>query len=94
MSLRRAHDLPTKERSKRSVNAVQSNNTVQPRLLTIPQAAAYLATTTWAIRKLQWSRTVPYIRLGSRVLFDITDLDAFVDRAKLGGRFGTVQEAQ
>jgi excisionase family DNA binding protein len=60
------------------------------RLLTIPQAAQYLGSTTWAIRKLQWNRTVPFIRLGSRILFDICDLDRFIEHAKQGGKFGTV----
>jgi hypothetical protein len=31
---------------------------------------------------------VPHIKLGTRILFDIKDLDRFIDRAKLGGKFG------
>jgi hypothetical protein len=66
---------------------------IAPRLLDVTQAAVYLSSTPWAVRKLQWSREVPHIRLGSKVLFDILDLDAFILRAKLGGKFGTVCNA-
>ena len=57
-----------------------------PRLLTIPQTAAYLSSTIWAIRQLQWSRSVPFIKLGARILFDKMDLDAFIDAQKVGAR--------
>jgi excisionase family DNA binding protein len=56
-----------------------------PRLLTIPQTAAYLSSTVWTVRKLQWEKTVPFIRLGSRVLFDINDLNKFIESSKQGG---------
>lgn len=62
---------------------------IQPRLLTVNQAALYLSSTTWAVRKLAWSQTIPFIRLGTRLLFDLVDLDRFIERAKLGGKFGT-----
>ena len=62
---------------------------IQPRLLTIPQTAQYLASTTWAVRKLAWASVVPYIRLGAKILFDRADLDRFLEHAKMGGEFGT-----
>ena len=62
---------------------------IQPRLLTVNQAAQYLSSTSWAIRKLAWSKTVPFIRLGTRILFDLADLNSFIDRAKIGGKYGT-----
>lgn len=54
----------------------------QPRLLTVKQAAQYLATSSWAIRTLGWSGTIPPVRIGKRVLFDVKDLDKFVESAK------------
>ena len=57
-----------------------------PRLLTILQAAHYLSSTVWAIRQLQWSKAVPFIRLGVRILFDINDLNKFIDAQKVGAR--------
>lgn len=69
--------------------AMKEEPIIQPRLLTIPQAAQYLASTTWAVRKLAWASVVPYIRLGAKILFDRADLDLFVEHAKMGGKFGT-----
>jgi excisionase family DNA binding protein len=57
---------------------------VQPRLLTIRAAAAYLSASVWAIRTLAWSQAVPYVKIGNRILFDRADLDAYVERAKFG----------
>jgi hypothetical protein len=45
------------------------------------------------MRKLAWSKDVPHVRLGTRILFDRLDLDAFINRAKLGGKFGTACNA-
>jgi excisionase family DNA binding protein len=67
--------------------------TVKPRLLGVESAAEYLSTTTWAMRKLAWSKTVPHIKLGTRILFDIQDLDAFISRAKNGVKYGTACNA-
>lgn len=53
------------------------------RLLTIPAAANYLSSTTWAIRSLIWNGELAYVRLGRRHLVDRADLDALVDREKL-----------
>jgi excisionase family DNA binding protein len=54
----------------------------QPRLLDIKGAAAYLSTTVWCMRSLVWDKKLPAIRLGKRLLFDIADLDRFVDGLK------------
>lgn len=56
---------------------------VTPRLLGVSAAALYLGSTEWAIRKLQWERKVPFIRIGQRVLFDINDLNAFIEKQKV-----------
>lgn len=55
---------------------------VQPRLMTIPQAAAYLASRVWTIRSLIWSGELPRIRAGKRFLLDRADLDRWVERSK------------
>jgi len=67
-----------KKRKKQTVAAA-----VAPRLLGVSAAAAYMGATEWAVRKLQWERKIPYIRIGRRVLFDIADLNAFIDRSKV-----------
>lgn len=54
----------------------------QSRLLTIPQAAAYLNTTKWAIKSMIWSRELPIVPLGKRYMLDISDLDEVVIKRK------------
>jgi hypothetical protein len=66
---------------------------IKPRLLDVVSASQYLSTTTWAVRKLAWSKTVPHIKLGTRILFDIADLDRFVERAKDGVKYATACNA-
>ncbi len=55
---------------------------VEPRLLRIKEAAAYLGATVWFLRSLAWSRTVPYVVFGKRILFDRADLDRYVESQK------------
>ncbi len=52
------------------------------RLLTIPEAAAYLSTTVWATRCLIWDGRLPRVRLGRRYLLDVRDLDELVEAMK------------
>jgi excisionase family DNA binding protein len=47
-------------------------------LLTVDQAAERLATKPRFIRRLIAERRIPYVKLGSHVRIDTTDLDAFV----------------
>lgn len=62
--------------------ALETRSAVSPRLLTVPQAASYLSTSVWAIRSLAWSKEVPHVRVGRRVLFDLRDLDRYIERSK------------
>ena len=55
---------------------------IQSRLLTIPQAAAYLNTTKWAIKAMIWNRELPIVPLGKRYMLDTSDLDGVVARRK------------
>jgi hypothetical protein len=55
---------------------------VQPRLIGIRAAAAYLGCTIWAARSLAWGRAVPSLKIGNRVLFDKADLDRYVESQK------------
>jgi excisionase family DNA binding protein len=59
-----------------------ASSTAQPRLLNVREAASYLATSVHAIRKLQWSKTVPFLRIGKQIQFDRQDLDAFITSQK------------
>ena len=56
---------------------------IEPRLLSIKQASSYLNCTIWATRSLAWNRDVASLKIGNRILFDRTDLDAFIEKQKV-----------
>ena len=62
-----------------NTSAVQA---ITPRLLGVRQAAAYLGATIWFVRTIAWSKQIPTVTFGNRLLFDRGDLDAFVERSK------------
>jgi excisionase family DNA binding protein len=65
------------------VSSKIENLPVEPRLLNIKRAAQYLGTAVWTVRELVWSRQIPYLQLGRGYLFDIKDLDKFVESRKV-----------
>lgn len=52
------------------------------RLLTVEAAGQYISLGPWRIRTLIWSHQLPCVRLGRRILVDIKDLDALIERCK------------
>ena len=61
---------------------------IQPRLLTVQEAAVYLGSTPWFVRSLVWERKLPKLKFGKRLVFDRTDLDNFVDQLKQSSTSG------
>ena len=53
------------------------------RLLNVQQAAAFLGTTIWFMRKAAWEKRIPYLHLGHRLLFDVRDLENFITAEKV-----------
>lgn len=53
------------------------------RLLTVKEAAAYLAVPVPTLYGRVFHREIPYIKLGRSVRFDRTDLDALIDSKKV-----------
>lgn len=53
----------------------------QPRLLTSPEAAAYLRVSEWSISKLVKEGKVPRVSGGRGFLFDVRDLDDYIEAA-------------
>ncbi len=49
----------------------------------IEQAGAYLNVTPRMMRRLQAERRIPYYKVGKHVRFDVRDLDAFWDAARV-----------
>ena len=58
------------------------------RLLTISEAAEYLAISERSIKRLITRGDLPCIRVGSALRFAFADLEAFIARNRSGGMFG------
>ena len=69
--------------SSRKVDAATS---VAPRLLSIKAASEYLSCKIWFLRTLVWNKKISYLRAGHSILFDIKDLDKFIDQQKVVAR--------
>jgi excisionase family DNA binding protein len=52
------------------------------RLYSVPEAAFYLGRTVDALREIIYAGKLPFIKDGRRVLLDVKDLDAYVERNK------------
>jgi excisionase family DNA binding protein len=57
-------------------------HTEQSRLLTVDEAAAYIARTSKALRHMIANGAIPAVREGSRVHLDRADLDRWVEMRK------------
>lgn len=68
--------------SMKKKRAENSDSTLTPILLTLPDAAQFLSCTVWAMRSLLWAKKVPYVKIGNRFLVDPEDLRAYVKRLK------------
>ena len=74
-----SRSLRLRRKSPTTIAAVSSP---AARCLTVEGAAEYLGAHVHAIRVLVWKRQVPFLRLGHRILFDIADLDRYVESQK------------
>jgi len=54
------------------------------RLLPIPEAAAYLGMSVYAMRHRIAEGMFVYVRIGKRIFLDVRDLDDFIKRMKIG----------
>ena len=70
----------SKEKGLEGSNA--DNKTVAPRLFSLKRAAEYLGISYWTIRDYIFRGELPSVRLGRRVLVDVRDLDALVEKYK------------
>jgi excisionase family DNA binding protein len=51
--------------------------------MNIRDAARYLGTTPATLYTKVWRREIPFVKLGRSVRFDVKDLDALIERAKV-----------
>jgi excisionase family DNA binding protein len=61
---------------------------VLKRLYSAKQAGRYMGVSEWTIRHLNWSGKLPCVRQGRRVLFDVFDLNQYIENNKQEGRHG------
>ena len=57
------------------------------RLYTVPEAAYYVARSVDGFREMLWAGKLPYVKDGRRVLIDVKDLDAYIERNKRSFEF-------
>lgn len=55
---------------------------IRPRLLRIPEAAAYLGATNWFVEELVRANSIPFLTVGKYRVIDICDLDAWIEKEK------------
>jgi excisionase family DNA binding protein len=53
---------------------------IQPRLLTVEQAAAYIGRSKEAVQHMTAARKIPVVRDGRRVFLDVKVLDRWIDQ--------------
>ena len=65
-------------------DTAHQNSSVRPekRLISVQDAGVYLGVSLWTIRAYISDGELPAVRAGRRVLLDIRDLDAWIERAK------------
>jgi excisionase family DNA binding protein len=63
---------------------------IEPRLLRLPDAATYLGVSDRCLRTWTYKRQIPFVKTGegrsATVLFEIADLDAWIDANKVPAR--------
>jgi len=57
---------------------------IEPRLLSVREAARYLGVAVWCLRSLVWEKQLTPVKIGAsrRFVFDRADLDAYIERQK------------
>ena len=57
------------------------------RLYSINEASVYLGRSVWAVREMLWAGKLPCIKDGRRILLDIKDMEAWVEKNKIRFEF-------
>ena len=63
-----------------------SQQVVEARVLTVKQTAQYIGMSVWFVRELVYGRKVPYVLLGTKIMFDRSDLDDYLESKKVEAR--------
>ncbi len=62
---------------------MQSKEFIKPRLLTVKEAATFLGRSVPSVRELVWSGSLPIVRVGRRIHFDLPDLEKWIEAHKI-----------
>jgi excisionase family DNA binding protein len=63
-------------------DAFETHGISQRRLVTVQEAARYLAVSVSTLYGWVWQRRVPFIKMGRALRFDLGDLEVFVEANK------------
>ena len=74
-------DNQTVTKAQRIHNPVRQK--LNKRLYSIKEAAIYLGRSVWAVREMLWAGKIPHIKDGRRILLDIADMDAWIDKNRI-----------
>lgn len=67
--------------SKQDVN--NPSEQLSKRLYSVKEAAPYLGRSVTALREMLWAGKLPYIKDGRRILLDIEDMNAWIEKMKV-----------
>ncbi len=62
--------------------SVRESDVLLPRLLSYEAATRYLSLSYWTVRHMVVEGHIPHIKSGKRVLIDVQDLDAWIEKNK------------
>jgi excisionase family DNA binding protein len=57
------------------------------RLYSVKEASVYLGRSVWAVREMLWAGKMPHLKDGRRILVDLRDMDAWIDKSKVVTEF-------
>ncbi len=57
---------------------------LRKRLYTIEEAGVYLGRPPWGVRELIWKGKIPFIQDGRKYYLDLRDMDAYIEKQKVG----------
>ncbi len=61
---------------------MQRRETIKPRLLTVKETAVFLGRSIPSVRELVWNGSLPIVREGRRIHFDLLDLEKWIEQHK------------
>ena len=64
------------------MGARSTSPSISPRLFTEQQAAEHIARSDAAIKELRYDGLIPFLQLDTRIMYDVQDLNAWIEEMK------------